>query len=105
MAKKTSYKFSTLDAMPTDAKCSKCEGNLDTAGFPKWCRKCRAAYKREYEALKSDMAETRGFAAGVSAMRAYLAERFAPYTSIQRFTGPEIAGIIRDCQGPSSDAP
>ncbi len=81
--------------------CSKCEADLDTNGFPRWCRKCRLAYKREYQALKAEMAETRGFAGGIEAMRTFLAERFEVY-KIQRFSGPEIADVIRRCEAPKA---
>ena len=80
-------------------ECSKCSAELDTAGFPKWCKACRAKYKREYEGLKKEMAETRGYSAGISAMREFLAVQFVGYT-IQRFSGPEIAHIIRNCSAP-----
>jgi hypothetical protein len=60
----------------TDATCSKCEGVLDTDGYPKWCKACRAKHRREYEATKKEMGETRGYAAGCSAMREFLADYF-----------------------------
>ena len=56
-----------------DAKCSRCEGPLNTVNFPHWCKACRAKYQREYQALRKQMSETRGFAAGVSAFRDHAA--------------------------------
>lgn len=92
--------------MPTEvvaaAKCSKCEKDLDSTGFPHWCRKCRATYKREYEAQRDEMSETRGYAAGISAMRDFLAVNFEKYALPRVFSGPEIGHIIRTCGEPST---
>lgn len=85
--------------MPNE-RCSKCENSLDTTGSPKWCRACRAKYKREYDATVKDMTESRGFCAGITAMRQYLAERFRSYGTQGAFTGSEIAGIIMQAKGP-----
>lgn len=81
--------------------CSKCDGALDTEGYPRWCKKCRAAHRREYEATKKEMSESRGFAAGMSAMREYLATNFRQYGSAGSFTGYEIADTIMRAKGPS----
>jgi hypothetical protein len=86
--------------MAVDSSCSKCEKPLDTDGFPHWCKSCRARYKREYEALRKDMAETRGYAAGVSAMREFVASNFAAYALPRMFSGAEIAHIVRTCSEP-----
>lgn len=80
--------------------CSKCNKELDTTGYPLWCKSCRAANKREYEATKKEMQESRGYAAGVAAMRAYLADNFARYGSAGSFNGNEIAHTIRTVPGP-----
>lgn len=81
--------------------CSKCEGALDTTGYPLWCKSCRAKNKREYEATKKQMQETRGYAAGVSAMRAYLAAQFLKFGTAGSFSGVEISRIIEHCKGPA----
>ena len=92
--------MSTVTESPEDLrKCSRCEKPLDTTGFPKWCKACQASYRREYNSTRKQMAETRGFAAGVAAMRKFLVDRFGGYR-IQHFSGPEIAGIIQRCDGP-----
>ena len=80
-------------------KCSRCEKDLDTTGYPKWCKACQAAYRREYRSLQGEMAETRGFAAGVSAMRDHLTNRFsrAPLAS---FTGAALVDWLRKEPGP-----
>lgn len=82
--------------------CSKCEGLLDTSGYPLWCRKCRAGNKREYEATKKEMQESRGYAAGISAMREYLAAKFREYGTQGSFTGIEVAHYITQSQGPNA---
>jgi hypothetical protein len=83
------------------ANCSRCNGDLDTTGYPLWCKSCRAAHKREYEATKKEMQESRGFAAGQNAMRHYLAQQFDRYGSQGSFTGMEIARIILQSRGPA----
>lgn len=82
--------------------CSKCESELDTIGFPLWCKSCRAKYKREYEATKKQMFESRGFAAGMTTMRHYLAQNFQQYGTAGSFTGAEIAAIIARVKDPAS---
>src|SRR5262245_13535107 len=81
--------------------CSNCGNALDTTGYPHWCKKCRAANKRQYEATRKEMTESRGFAAGVSAMRDYLMKNFGQYGTQGSFSGIEIAEIIRRCKGPA----
>jgi len=76
------------------AECSKCEGVLDTTAYPRWCRKCRAEHKREYERTKKEMSETRGFAAGASAMQAALAARVSSLGN-GKFSGLQLSRWIR----------
>lgn len=83
--------------------CTKCEAPRDTTGYPLWCTKCRTKHKREYEATKREMTESRGYATGVTAMRRYLAERFRQYGS-GSFTGYEIAATILNVKGPDTPA-
>jgi hypothetical protein len=80
--------------------CSKCEKPLDSTGFPKWCMDCRAKYRREYDATKKEMAESRSFAAGMTAMREHLAKNFSQYGPAG-FTGTEIARLILQVKGPT----
>ena len=99
--------------MPTDVvtavKCSKvhadgtpCGKDVDAAGFPRWCKKCRATYQREWHALKGEMCETRGYASGVSSMRDFLAVNFEAYALPRVFSGAEIGHIIRTCGEPTA---
>jgi hypothetical protein len=85
---------------PTPATCSKCDGALDTEGYPKWCKACRAKHRREYESTRKEMSESRGYAAGVSAMRLHLAGHFERLGA-GSFAGYEIAALIRQARGPA----
>ncbi len=86
------------------SSCSRCTSPLDTDGYPKWCKACRAKNRREYEATRKEMSESRGFAAGVSAAREYFAGRFEKYGAAA-FTGIEIGALIRQSQGPAAVEP
>jgi SET domain-containing protein len=77
-----------------ETKCSKCEKDLDTEGNPKWCKACRAKYQREYQSLKKEMSETRGYAAGCSAMREFIAGYFQQFGNV-RLSGVEAAFMTR----------
>lgn len=84
-----------------DLKCSRCEEKLDTTGFPRWCKACQNKYRRELRETRKEMQESRGYAAGVSAMREYLAREFEQrYGNQGSWTGSEIADIIRAARGP-----
>jgi hypothetical protein len=82
-------------------ECTRCGGQRTTSGYPLWCHACQAKRKREYEATKKEMSETRGFAAGVTAMRHYLAGHFRQYGPAG-FTGTEIAATIMTVKGPGT---
>jgi hypothetical protein len=84
----------------TASRCSKCAGPLDRKGYPLECRACWAKRQRDYVATKKEMTESRGFAAGVSAMRAHLAGQFDRIGS-GSFNGYEAAGLIRQSKGPA----
>jgi len=58
-------------------KCSRCESDLDTDGYPLWCKACRAKYNREYRDLQRQMGDGRGFLAGVEAFRRAALEKLA----------------------------
>ena len=84
--------------------CSKCEETLDTTGYPKWCKKCRAANQREYSRTVKEMSETRGFAAGVSAAKAFVASEFDNAVRGAMISGHEAARLVRACKGPALPA-
>jgi tRNA(Ile2) C34 agmatinyltransferase TiaS len=88
-------------AQDEQGKCSRCTGLLDTDGSPPWCKKCRAKYQRDYKALRAEMTESRGYAAGISAMRDHLAKAFYSLGP-GAFTGYEAAALIRQAKGPVS---
>ena len=79
--------------------CTKCNVELDTTGYPLWCKACRAQYKREHEGIRKEMTEGRGFALGVKAMREWLAQNFAEvYASGGNWNGYQIGKIIMQVQ-------
>ncbi len=85
-----------------EAKCSRCESALDAEcppGTAKWCKACRAKYQREYNALRKEMSESRGFSAGCSAMRHSMAEYFKLFGNA-RFSGVELWQMISKAPGP-----
>jgi hypothetical protein len=83
--------------------CSKCEKPLDTTGFPKWCKACQNAYRREYRRTKEDMSESRGFAAGVTATKNLISSEFERMGRVN-FSGIEAARLVRICRGPNLPA-
>ncbi len=80
------------------AACSKCQEPLDTAGYPKWCKSCRAKYKRGYEDAKEKLT----FGEGVAAMRDVLADEFERLGT-GSFQAYECADLIRRAPGPILD--
>lgn len=83
------------------AKCTKeeCPNILDTTGYPKWCSACRNQYQKDYRALAAQMTETRGFAAGVTAMRWAVAQYFVAFGKAV-FSASEVAEMVRKLPGP-----
>ncbi len=80
--------------------CTKCGQNpRDTDSYPKWCKACRSAYKKEAAELRAAVSETRGFSAGISAMRDCLANEFERLGS-GMFAAYEVADLIRQAPGP-----
>lgn len=77
-----------------------CGKPLDTTNYPLWCKACRAAHRRGYESTRDEMSETRGFAAGASAMQAALAAQFQ--ASGGMFNGPTAAGWVRKFRLPNA---
>lgn len=78
--------------------CTKCTVTPATEKH-QWCKPCKAAYQREYEALKGGMAETRGFHKGVGALRKVLVTEFDRLGS-GKFSGTEIADLIEGTPAP-----
>ena len=80
-------------------RCSKCAEPMDIAvkaGTAKWCKKCRAQYQEEYR----QTVKQQDWHAGVAAMREYFAGSMEGYPPLQRWTGAEIAAIMRRVSGP-----
>ena len=86
--------------------CTKCGTNprATEAGNNPWCKECRAAYQKSYSDAKAKMTESRGFAAGVTAMRWALARRFESFGR-GMFSGLEVADVIRKAPGPGDVDP
>lgn len=97
--------MSTAQAVPTAEaaaeRCSHadCTNILDTTGLPKWCRSCRAAYQREYQALRVDRKQQVGFAQGREAMRDMVVAEFARL-GLNQFSGDEVAHLVARMPGP-----
>jgi len=89
------------DAAAEERKCSKCGQDLDTEGYPLFCKSCRAKYQREYQQQRKQLVESRGYSAGITAMKFYLAGRFAALGS-GSFTGNEVAHLIMQSKGPDA---
>ncbi len=85
--------------MATTENCSKCEEALDTVGYPKWCKACRAKYKREYETVKIDLIAAKGFAQGVETAISMLSLEFARHGRAM-LSGREVEFAIRNAPRP-----
>ncbi len=81
-----------------------CGKPLDTTGYPIWCKACRAKHRVAYNATVKEMSETRGFAAGVSAAKAFVASEFETAIRGSMINGFEAARLVRACKGPALPA-
>ena len=77
-----------------------CGKSLDTTGYPLWCKACRSKHRNAYNATVKDMSETRGFCAGVTAAKDFLASEFERKISAVMISGNEAARLVRACRGP-----
>lgn len=64
------------------------------------CRKHRAEAQKRHMSVKVERAGSSAWIAGVEAMREFLADQFGKYGPLQRWDGPAIAKIIRECGRP-----
>jgi len=85
------------------AEGKQCGAPLDRTGTPKWCKACWAAYQKSYQHERieavAETSESRGYCAGIKAMRDYLTKEFDRLGSGQ-MTGTEAAMWIRSAPGP-----
>lgn len=89
----------SLPAAASEVKmCTKCSVTPATEKH-QWCKPCKAAYQREYEGLKGEMAEKRGHFKGVEAFRGVLVTEFDRLGS-GMFSGTEIASLIQQTPAP-----
>lgn len=84
--------------------CSKCSGDLDTTGYPRWCKSCRAEWKREYLQVKAKMEREAAFFRGVDSDRTMLAVEFARLGNAM-LSGTEIAHAISFAPRPNYKPP
>ncbi len=78
--------------------CSKCKGGLDTEGYPRWCKGCRAKYQKDWKQTR----EALTFGDGIAAMRELLANEFQNQGG-GSFSGYEIRDLIMQAPGPTLD--
>ncbi len=98
MATKTSIDENvSRETSEANDTCSRCENPLDATGSPAWCKACRAKYQREYQRTRKEMSESRGFAAGISAAKEFIAQCFEQQVRRASVTGIEAASYVRDC--------
>jgi hypothetical protein len=76
-----------------------CTNPRAAAGY--WCKPCRAKYQQQYTAVQKQMTETRGFAAGVTAAKHFIANEFDCSIRGATINGHEAARLVRDCRGPA----
>ena len=79
--------------------CTNPRANQDPNATNRHCQECQTAAKRRFEMSKEQHTSGRAWHEGVTAMAEHLAKNFEPY-KIQKFSGPEIADIIRRCERP-----
>ncbi len=87
----------------TVKECRRCDKALDTTGYPLWCQSCRSKHRKEYNATVKDMTESRGFAAGVSAMRQLLADELRR-RGPGMYSARDLYNWVKLCKGPDSTA-
>ncbi len=86
--------------MASEAKdlklCSKCKERprAHPESTNPWCRQCNTEKQMEYQGNRQDMMESRGFAAGQSYIRDFLAGYFMQWPNA-RISGIEISQMIR----------
>lgn len=64
------------------------------------CRECKYESQKRWTVSKENQKRAEAFVEGVNAMREYLAVNFEPYPPLQKFSGKEIAAIVRRVDGP-----
>jgi hypothetical protein len=80
--------------------CTKDDCQESRAAGRVWCKAHAAEYMRFYRVSGLERANAQGFARGVQAMRELLMFKFASIRGTGGFTPLEVAGMIRDCEGP-----
>ena len=90
--------------MEQSEKCSRDGCKEPRTSNKPWCLKHLADYQKNYRGTVMDMAERRGFHAGVKAMRDSVSGEFGKHPGAF-FSGAEVARIVRDvAPSPAFDA-
>jgi hypothetical protein len=79
--------------------CLNARASQDPNATNRHCTACQTAARKRNDTDKNQQQSARAWHEGVSAMADHLAKNFEPYL-IQRFSGKEIADIIRRCERP-----
>lgn len=67
--------------------------------MPKWCKECRARYQKEYQILRMNRAEARGWVKGREAMRQMVVTEFDKLGT-GMFRADEVATLVAAMPGP-----
>ena len=88
--------------MPT---CTRCGKEDAASGTPRWCKKCRAEYQRDYQDTVREMANKKGFAEGARAYREMVVSKLRKVRpDAQMSVGELIAWLRREPLPNESDA-
>ncbi len=87
--------------MRDGSPCREPRANQDENATNRHCRTHQREAQRRYLMAKFEQDNRRAIRRGISLFREHIAENFARYKSFQRFTGEEIAGIIRAAEVPA----
>lgn len=80
--------------------CSLCDAELDTTGYPLWCKACRTSKKKALKEAHEQMATGKGFAAGAEQMRRAMVDQLAKLNPAALTNFNEIMLWIRDFPSP-----
>ena len=83
----------------TAKDCTEARADQSPDATNRHCRVHRNEATKRYLMSKAEQDEAKAFHKGVQAMRDYFAANMEAY-KLQRFSGPEIAAIVRRVEGP-----
>ena len=100
MAKQTPAEITPEPLKCTVADCQEPRADQDPEATNRHCRSHRNEATKRYIMTKMEQDQKREFLKGVAAMREYFAGSMEGYPPLQRWTGAEIAAIMRRVSGP-----